>query len=169
HVGTGSTETTFPLRLVFVTDRNRKDTYLVLATTALDLRPNEVVALYQRRWSIEGYFKAAKQYLRLTQTKIQDYDGLCGHTAMVILTYDILVWQRRLGMNRETLGDVFNRLQAAAPKITLLVVLAGLARALQPLCDQYGMPEAELNNAINDYLASVPRMLEIMPDLGTSS
>ncbi|ERL65401.1 hypothetical protein L248_2800 [Schleiferilactobacillus shenzhenensis LY-73] len=161
HVGTQE----FPLRLIFVTDRHRHDTYLVLATTKIGLRPDQIVSLYERRWQIEGYFKTAKQYLRLTQTKIQDYDGLCGHIAIVMLTYDLLVWQKRMGMDKETLGDVFLRMEKAMPTITLITLLAGLIGAVRHLCKQYGVPRTALNNTIDNYLAGLPRRLENAPDL----
>lgn len=63
----------------------------MLATTDMALRPNQVVKLYQGRWQIEGYFKTAKQYLRLTKARMQDYGGLCGHTALVKIIYNLSI------------------------------------------------------------------------------
>lgn len=154
----------FPLRLIFVNDRNRKDAYLALATTDMNLRPNQIVSLYQRRWQIEGYFKAAKQYLRLTRTQILDYDGIWVHTAIVMLAYDLLVWQRRLDLNQETLGDVFYKIKDAMPTAMVLETVLGLTLSLIPLCKQYGMPSDKLNNAVDRYLISLPRKLEESPD-----
>nr|WP_225439307.1 transposase [Ligilactobacillus agilis] len=54
-----------------------------------------MIQLYGRRWQIETYFKAAKQYLRFDKTQVQNYDGLCGHLAIVMMTYDLLAWQER--------------------------------------------------------------------------
>ena len=48
-----------------------------------------------RRWQIECYFKAAKQYLQFEQTQVQSYDGLCGHLAKVMLSYDVLALAQR--------------------------------------------------------------------------
>lgn len=79
-----------PLRLVIVAKRHCANDYLVLATTKTNLTPAAIIQLYSRRWQIENYFKAAKQYLRLDQTQIQDYDGLCAHMAVTMMTYDLL-------------------------------------------------------------------------------
>ncbi|QVI34128.1 transposase [Lacticaseibacillus chiayiensis] len=84
HVETDQHTQEFPLKLVYVTNRKHNGTYLVLATTDTSLTPDEIVQLYGRRWQIEGYFKVAKQYLRLERSQIQNYDGLCGHLAMVM-------------------------------------------------------------------------------------
>ncbi len=51
------------LRLVFVRNQRKANNYLVLATTKVSLRPDKIIQLYGRRWQIETYFKAAKQYL----------------------------------------------------------------------------------------------------------
>ncbi|OXT09847.1 IS4 family transposase, partial [Streptococcus sp. KR] len=85
----------------------RQDDYLVLATTQLGLQPQEIIQLYARRWQIENYFKVAKQYLRLDKSQVQNYDGLCGHLAIVMMTYDLLAWQERQNQDDRTIGDLF--------------------------------------------------------------
>ncbi|MBU7448071.1 MULTISPECIES: transposase [Lactiplantibacillus] len=73
------------MKLVYVTKRGQSDQYLVLATTKLSLKPDEIIQMYGRRWQIECFFKVAKQYLQFDQTQIQSYDGLCGHLAIVLM------------------------------------------------------------------------------------
>uniref|UniRef100_UPI000A969C43 transposase n=1 Tax=Loigolactobacillus backii TaxID=375175 RepID=UPI000A969C43 len=88
-------------------NRARQDDYPVLATTQLGLQPQEIIQLYARRWQIENYFKVAKQYLRLDKSQVQNYDGLCGHLAIVMMTYDLLAWQERQNQDDRTIGDLF--------------------------------------------------------------
>ncbi|WP_167849822.1 transposase [Companilactobacillus suantsaicola] len=64
-----------PVKLVFVTKRGDKDNYLVLGTTKMNLRYDQIVQMYGRCWQIESYFKVAKQYLQFDKTQIQSYDG----------------------------------------------------------------------------------------------
>ena len=87
--------------------RGSKGKYLVLATTQYKLHPQEIIQLYGRRWQIETYFKAAKQYLALNKSQIQSYDGQCGYIAVTALTYDLLAWQERQSIDDRTLGDLF--------------------------------------------------------------
>ena len=51
----------FPVKLVFVAKKGFNNQYLVLAATNTQLTPQEIIQLYSRRWSIETYFKTAKQ------------------------------------------------------------------------------------------------------------
>ncbi|EEW53310.1 transposase, IS4 family [Limosilactobacillus antri DSM 16041] len=57
----------FPMKVVFVAKKGVKNQYLVLASTNPKLTPQQIIQLYSRRWSIETYFKTAKQYLRLNK------------------------------------------------------------------------------------------------------
>lgn len=60
-------ETSVPVKLVYIRNRNKRNDYLVLATTDTRLSEDEVIQLYGKRWSIEVYFKMCKQYLRLAK------------------------------------------------------------------------------------------------------
>lgn len=121
----------FPLKLVFVTKRGNKSRYLVLATTQIQLQPAEIIQLYGRRWQIETYFKAAKQYLALNKSQIQDYDGLCGYIAVTGLTYDLLAWLERQNKDDRTIGDLFYLMNTALPDIKFLDALVYLIAVLQ--------------------------------------
>lgn len=150
----------FPLRLVFVTNRHQGNNYLVLATTQLALRPRQIIQMYGRRWQIEGYFKLAKQYLRLAKSQIQDYDGLCGHLAVVMVTYDILAWRQRQCVDERTLGDLFYTLGDPLPDIAVTQALAWLMSALSTLGTQIvGAEKAILDNIIDQFFALLPKNL----------
>ncbi|UWP78332.1 transposase (plasmid) [Lacticaseibacillus paracasei] len=113
-----------PVKLVFVTNRGNANQYLVLGTTKTGLRPEEIVQMYGRRWQIEGFFKVGKQYLQFDHTQVQSYDGLCGHLAMVMLSYDILALSQREAIDDRTLGDLFYDFSRPLPDLAV-------ARALQ--------------------------------------
>lgn len=101
------------MKLVFVTKRGQTDQYLVLATTKLSLKPDEIIQMYGRRWQIECYFKVAKQYLQFDQTQIQSYYGLCGHLVMVMLSYDVLALSQRENADERTLDGFIEHYQVA--------------------------------------------------------
>lgn len=123
----------FPLKVVFVSKRGSKSNYLVLATTKTNLRPEEIIQLYGRRWQIETYFKAAKQYLDLTHSQIQNYDGQCGYIAVTAITYDLLAWQERLSKDERTIGGLFYIMNDALPDIQFMDALVYLISILNNL------------------------------------
>ena len=53
-----------PVRLVYIANRNNPRDYLVLVTTDMSLREDEVIRNYGKRWGIDVFFKVCKSYLR---------------------------------------------------------------------------------------------------------
>ncbi|ARY93007.1 transposase [Lacticaseibacillus casei] len=152
HVETDQHTREFPLKLVYVTNRKHNGNYLVLATTDTSLTPDEIVQLYGRRWQIEGYFKVAKQYLRLDRSQIQNYDGLCGHLAMVMTSYDLLAWRQRQNEDERTLGDLFFTMNKALPDIAVAQAIIWLIEALAKLGrDLIDVSEKAINNVIDRF------------------
>jgi hypothetical protein len=139
--------------VVFVSKKGHRQDYLVLATTNLAMRPEEIIQLYGRRWQIETYFKAAKQYLALNRSQIQSYDGQCGYIAVTMITYDLLAWQERLNTDDRTIGGLFYIMNQALPDIrfmdALVYLFHELGRAELSLTDH-------IDDIINRFIAQLP-------------
>ena len=94
-------------RIIFV-PCDKKRGWLALLSTDTALVESEVIRLYGKRWDIEVFFKMCKQHLNLVkEIQIRDYDGLIGHTSMVVARYNILSWFQRQQVDQRTFGDLF--------------------------------------------------------------
>jgi len=149
----------FPMKLVFVTKRGQADQYLVLATTQLNLKPTEIIQMYGRRWQIECYFKVAKQYLQFDQTQVQSYDGLCGHLAMVILSYDLLALSQRENVDDRTLGDLFYDYGKPLPDLEIAKALNWLLQTITGLGEKFEMATVVLNTIFDEFIKALPSSL----------
>lgn len=78
---------------LYLQTRSKKD-YLTLATTQYKLTLSQIIQLYARRWPIETYFKTAKQFLALINSKIKNYDGRYSYIATTTISYGLLAWRR---------------------------------------------------------------------------
>lgn len=150
---------TMPVKLVFVTNRGNTNDFLVLGTTKINLHPDEIIQMYGRRWQIEGYFKVAKQYLQFDKTQIQSYDGLCGHMAMVIMSYDILALAQRENIDERTLGDLFFDYGRYLPDIAVAKALSWLMKTLSGLGAQFGMTSKLLDTIFEEFIKALPSNL----------
>ena len=148
-----------PVKLVYVSNRGASNQYLVLATTKIGLRPKEIIQMYGRRWQIEGYFKVAKQYLQFDQTQIQSYDGLCGHMALVMMSYDILALAQRQNIDERTLGDLFFEYGRALPDIPVAEALNWLMQTLSGLGRKMGMSSEVLDTIFEEFTKALPSSL----------
>ena len=94
-------------RIIFV-PCDKKRGWLALLSTDTALAESEIIRLYGKRWDIEVFFKMCKQHLKLVkEIQIRDYDGLIGHTSMVVARYNILSWFQRRKVDQRTFGDLF--------------------------------------------------------------
>lgn len=148
-----------PMRLVFVAKRGKADQYLVLATTKLSLKPTEIIQMYGRRWQIECYFKVAKQYLQFDQTQVQSYDGLCGHLAMVMLSYDILALAQRENIDERTLGDLFYDYGRPLPDIEIAQALTWLLKMISGLAEKFTLMTGTLDTIFAEFKKALPSSL----------
>jgi len=144
----------FPLKVVFVAKKGTKNQYLVLASTNTKLTPQKIIQLYNRRWSIETYFKTAKQYLRLNKSQIQSYDGQVAQITITALTFILLAWQERQSKDDRTLGDLFYLMNDALPEIKFIEALVYLLKTLE------SHETVFLNQTISQFMNYLPENIQ---------
>lgn len=121
------------VKIVFVRHRHKRS-WLALLTTKIDLPDEEVIRVYGKRWDIEVFFKMAKHYLNLEkEVQLRDYDGLVGHTTIVMTRYIFLALEQRLHDDPRTLGSLF---YACCDEMKDLSLLDALNRLLALALDQ---------------------------------
>lgn len=124
----------------------------------LQLIKSEIVRIYENRWSIECFFKAAKSFLKLgTEFQSGSYDAIVSHTMVVFTRYILLEWIRRNQNDQKTYGELFfmfcddiqdmdltNALQRHMPLFT------DIASIVSPDITEL------LKSKVNDWMASQP-------------
>lgn len=144
----------FPVKIVFVAKKGVRNQYLVLASTNTNLTPQQIIQLYSRRWSIETYFKTAKQYLRLNKSQIQSYDGQVAQITVTAMTYILLAWQERLNKDDRTLGDLFYLMNDSLPEIKFIEALVYLLKSLQTQATDF------LDHTIDQFIGYLPQNIQ---------
>lgn len=115
-------------RIIFVSC-DKKRGWLALLSTDITLPDEEVIQLYGKRWDIEVFFKMCKQHLKLVkEIQIRDYDGLIGHTTLVMARYNLLSLFQRQKIDPRSLGELF---RAFNQEMTNLSFIEALKRILQ--------------------------------------
>lgn len=95
------------VKIIFVPS-DKKRGWIALLSTDTALADEEIVRQYGKRWDIEVFFKMCKQHLKLVkEIQIRDFDGLIGHTSMVLARYNILAWFQRQQVDQRSFGDLF--------------------------------------------------------------
>ena len=137
-------------RVIFVSC-DKKRGWLALLSTDTLLADEEIIRLYGKRWDIEVFFKMCKQHLKLIkEIQIRNYDGLIGHTTIVMARYNILSLFQREQMDQRSMGDLF---RAYFQEMTNLTFIDSLARILQlameALREIHGLSEQLIHNILD--------------------
>jgi len=95
------------IKIVFVRHNHKRD-WLALVSTKVDLADEEIVRIYGKRWDIEVFFKMLKHHLNLEkEAQLRDYDGIIGHTTIVMVRYIFLAFEQRCHDDPRTIGGLF--------------------------------------------------------------
>jgi hypothetical protein len=79
------------LKIVFV-QNPQQDKWYAFAATNVNLGAQAILCAYSKRWSIEVYFKNAKQYLNLGKEQMSNLDSIIASDALVMLRYAVLTY-----------------------------------------------------------------------------
>jgi len=121
------------VKIVFVRHRHKRD-WLAIVSTKIDLPSEEIIRIYGKRWDIEVFFKMMKHHLNLEkEAQLRDYDGIVGHTTIVMTRYIFLAIEQRCHDDQRTIGGLFF---ACSEEIKDLSLIEALQRLLTLALDK---------------------------------
>lgn len=112
-----------PLKLFFCKNSKRGKWHL-LTTTNTRLGIKRAYQIYSIRWSIEVFFKEAKQYFHLAKSQSRDFDAQIADTSMCMIQYNIFSLAKRFS-DYETLGELFSNTKEFIMELTVCKRLWG--------------------------------------------
>lgn len=98
-----------PVRLYFCRFPYQKEWRLFLSTDT-SLTFLTMLEIYSARWTIEVFFKEAKQHLKLGQCQSRDFDAQIAHVTTCYILYIFLAYFRRIN-DYESLGGLFESIK----------------------------------------------------------
>lgn len=150
-----------PARLVYVRNRNKRNEYLVLLSTDIEMDEDEIIQIYGKRWAVEVFFKVAKSYLRVVKgCSSLSFDTITAHTAIVFAQYMMLSEQQRLSVDNRSIGDLFfftvDELRDLAFDQALVLILSAIFHAVT---ESYELSDKEKDILVQAFLSSIPAPL----------
>lgn len=115
---------------LFFSKFNNQKGWSLLLTDNYKLSFEKAVEIYQIRWSVEVFFKEAKQYLQLGKCPSEDFDAQIAGISIVISVYLMLTLRKRF-QAYEGLGKIFIDVQHEIIEFTLWERIWGLFLELQ--------------------------------------
>ncbi|MCP4370320.1 MAG: transposase, partial [Deltaproteobacteria bacterium] len=96
------------VRLLFVSDGSKN--WQSLLCTDLEIDASQILSYYARRWSIEVFFKDAKQMLYMAKEQSNTFDALVACHSLVMIRYLLLVYILSKRGLAGPLGPLFRQL-----------------------------------------------------------
>ena len=159
YVSEGNETILMPAKIVYVRNKQKRNEWIALISTELDLSEDEIIALYGKRWDIEVFFKICKSYLRLVRGFQQlSYDAITAHTTVVMLRYMLLSVEKRTMEDPRTLGELFfmGFDEAADVKFeqALILLMSLLADTLKET--DLGLTEEQMEAIMDRFIQKLP-------------
>jgi len=101
-------------------NKKRQPSWTGFFTTDLTLSAIQVVQKYRCRWSIEVFFKEAKQRLDLGHEQGHSFAAQVFSVLKAFLGYSLLAYLLEKDEHSETIGDIFRRLEEETGKLTFM-------------------------------------------------
>ena len=107
--------------------------------------------MYGKRWDIEVFFKMCKQHLKLVkEIQLRDFDGLIGHTSMVLARYNVLTWFQRQRVDQRSFGDLFRYCNQEMENIKFIDALKRILHlAMAAVLNVRGMSERLMQSMLD--------------------
>ena len=106
-----------PLKLYFC-KASKHGKWHLLASTNTKLGIKKAYEIYSIRWSIEVFFKEAKQYFGLGKSKSQDFDAQLADISIAMIEYNVFSLAKRIEAY-ETMGGLFEQAKDQALELTI--------------------------------------------------
>ncbi len=137
-------------RVIFV-PCDKKRGWLAFLSTDIAIADDEIIRLYSKRWDIEVFFKMCKQHLKLVkEIQIRSYDGLIGHTSIVMARYNILSLFQRKSVDQRSFGDLFRACNEELANINCIDALTKIMQlAMVMLRKTYKLSERVINSMLD--------------------
>ena len=153
-----------PAKIVYVRNRQKRNEWIALVSTDLELSEDDIITLYGKRWDIEVFFKICKSYLKLSKEFQQlSYDAITAHTSIVMIRYIILSVEKRTMEDPRTLGELFyiGFDEAADIKFeqALIMLMSLLTETLKDA--DIGLTEEQMEKIMDSFINRLPEYFQL--------
>ena len=149
-----------PAKVVYVRNRNKRNEYLCLISTDVNLEEDEIIRIYGKRWDIEVFFKVCKSYLNLSkECRSISYDAMTAHTAVVFTRYMMLSLESRESNDERSLGELFLYFSDEMSDITWIQAFQMLLQMFRTLLiDQMDTSDEKIDELVDALMDAIPSL-----------
>ena len=151
-----------PAKVVYVRNKNKRNEYLCLISTDVNLNEEEIIRIYGKRWDIEVFFKVCKSYLNLSkECRSISYDAMTAHTAIVFTRYMMLSLESREANDTRSMGELFLYFSDEMSDITWIQAFQMMLQMFRTLlADQIDISDEKIDELVDAFMDAIPALLK---------
>ena len=151
-----------PAKVVYVRNRNKRNEYLCLISTDVDLDEDEIIRIYGKRWDIEVFFKICKSYLNLSkECRSMSYDAITAHTAIVFTRYMMLSLENRESNDNRSLGELFLYFSDEMSDITWIQAFQMMLQMFRTMLTKNAeLSDEKIDELVDAFMNTIPALLK---------
>ncbi|RRR20931.1 transposase, partial [Streptococcus anginosus] len=100
-----------------------KENLIPIVSTNLELKDEEIIDIYKRRWDIEQGYKDLRLLFGLGKEENRIYEALIGKITLSMFTYNIVSYINRIKHEPQTLGELFRDLECELETLAISMQL----------------------------------------------
>ena len=151
------------IRLFFV-KMGRTSNWHLLATTDMTLNFIALMEAYQIRWSVEIFFREAKQLLNFGQCKSSNFDAQIADTTISMIQYTMLCYCKRINY-QTSFGDLFKGLNDERIQYNLSKQLKELFwKLIDIFCSSTGFDLITIQRDMMQNQQMIDQFAKLIPD-----
>lgn len=149
-----------PVKIVFIRHRKNHGEILQILSTDTTLSDQDIVALYTRRFNIEGCFHTMKHYLHLNRENMgRSFDATLAFTALSLIRTMTLEWIRRGSGEVKTAGGLFRDFQEEMFETpfaeALCFMMDALSKILPETLRKEGLSEKQIERVMDTFMTKL--------------
>ena len=151
-----------PAKVVYVRNRNKRNEYLCLISTDVELDEDEIIRIYGKRWDIEVFFKVCKSYLNLSkECRSMSFDAMTTHTAVVFTRYIMLSLENHESNDNRSLGELFLYFSDDMSDITWIQAFQMMLQMFRTmLTENAELSDEKIDELVDVFMNSIPVLLK---------
>jgi hypothetical protein len=97
------------LKIVFI--KTNKDKLIPIVSTNLELKDDEIIEIYKRRWDIEQGYKELRAHFGFGSEENRIYEAIIARITLSFFAYNIVSYINRMSHEPKTIGGLFAELE----------------------------------------------------------
>lgn len=149
---------------LFFVKMGRSSKWHLLATTDLNVSFVKLMEIYQIRWSIEVFFKESKQFLHLSDSSSNTFDGQIADITISMMQSIMLSYFKRINY-QQSIGGLFASISDELKELDLVSRLIALFfEMLEILCDIGGIDFIEFQQDMLKHEEIMQKFQKLIPE-----